>query len=80
MASQSKNENQMESREPITYDKLPAAVTYLIQEVDRLKAMVENLRPPTNMKRTIVDIDEASEITRIPKSTLNSISLCLKTP
>ena len=49
----------------ITFDKLPQAVGYLTEQVERIHKIVAALQPQTAIdKHRIVEIDEACKITR----------------
>ena len=49
----------------ITFDKLPQAVGYLTEQVERIYKIVAALQPQTAIdKHRIVEIDEACKITR----------------
>ena len=49
----------------ITFDKLPQAVGYLTEQVERIHKIVAALQPQTTIdKHRIVEIDEACKITR----------------
>lgn len=53
------------ANENITFDKLPQAVGYLTEQVERIHQMVAALQPKVAIdKHRIVEIDEACEITR----------------
>ena len=58
----------------ITFDKLPRAVGYLTEQVERIHQMVAVLQPQVAIdKHCIVEIDEACEIIRkglIPASSV----------
>ena len=58
----------------ITFDKLPQAVGYLTEQVERIHKIVAALQPQTAIdKHRIVEIDEACKITRkglIPASSV----------
>ena len=49
----------------ITFDKLPQAVGYLTEQVERIHKIVAALQPQNTIdKHRIVEIDEACKITR----------------
>ena len=50
----------------ITFDKLPLAVTYLIEQVAELKQMVLKLQPTQSEKHVLIEIDDASRIIKRP--------------
>ena len=53
------------ANENITFDKLPQAVGYLTEQVERIHKIVAALQPQTTTdKHRIVEIDEACKITR----------------
>ena len=55
----------------ITFDKLPQAVGYLTEQVERIHKIVAALQPQTAIdKHRIVEIDEACKITRKAKPTI----------
>ena len=55
----------------ITFDKLPQAVGYLTEQVERIHKIVAALQPQTTTdKHRIVEIDEACQITRKAKPTI----------
>lgn len=63
------------ANENITFDKLPQAVGYLTEQVERIHQMVAALQPqPAIDKHRIVEIDEACQITRKAKPTINMLA------
>ena len=59
------------ANENITFDKLPQAVGYLTEQVERIHKIVAALQPQTAIdKHRIVEIDEACKITRKAKPTI----------
>ena len=59
----------------ITFDKLPQAVGYLTEQVERIHKIVAALQPQTAIdKHRIVDIDEACKITRKAKPTIYTLA------
>ena len=59
----------------ITFDKLPQAVGYLTEQVERIHKIVAALQPQTATdKHRIVDIDEACKITRKAKPTIYTLA------
>ena len=59
----------------ITFDKLPQAVGYLTEQVERIHQMVAALQPQVAIdKHRIVGIDEACEITRKAKPTIYTLA------
>ena len=59
----------------ITFDKLPQAVGYLTDQVERIHKIVAALQPQTAIdKHRIVEIDEACEITRKAKHTIDTLA------
>lgn len=49
------------TKEPITFDKLPQAVSYLTEQVEKIYQLVETLQAqkPDNQHQ-LIDIDKAS--------------------
>ena len=63
------------ANENITFDKLPQAVGYLTEQVERIHQMVAALQPQVAIdKHRIVEIDEACEITRKAKPTIYTLA------
>ena len=59
----------------ITFDKLPQAVGYLTEQVERIHKIVAALQPQTAIdKHRIVEIDEACQITRKAKPTIYTLA------
>ena len=59
----------------ITFDKLPQAVGYLTEQVERIHKIVAVLQPQTAIdKHRIVEIDEACQITRKAKPTTYTLA------
>ena len=59
----------------ITLDKLPQAVGYLTEQVERIHKIVAALQPQTATdKHRIVEIDEACKITRKAKPTIYTLA------
>ena len=59
----------------ITFDKLPQAVGYLTEQVERIHKIVAALQPQTSTdKHRIVEIDEACKITRKAKPTIYTLA------
>ena len=59
----------------ITFDKLPQAVVYLTEQVERIHKIVATLQPQaTTDKHRIVEIDEACKITRKAKPTIYTLA------
>ena len=59
----------------ITFDKLPQAVGYLTEQVERIHKIVAALQQQTATdKHRIVDIDEACKITRKAKPTIYTLA------
>ena len=59
----------------ITFDKLPQAVGYLTEQVERIHKIVAVLQPQTAIdKHRIVEIDEACKITRKAKPTIYTLA------
>ena len=57
----------------ITFDKLPQAITYLIEQVAELKQMVLKLQPTQSEKHVLIEIDNASRIIKKAKSTIYTL-------
>lgn len=57
----------------ITFDKLPQAITYLIEQVAELKQMVLKLQPTQSEKHVLIEIDDASRIIKKAKSTIYTL-------
>ena len=63
------------ANENITFDKLPQAVGYLTEQVERIHKIVAALQPQTATdKHRIVEIDEACKITRKAKPTIYTLA------
>ena len=63
------------ANENITFDKLPQAVGYLTEQVERIHKIVAALQPQTTTdKHRIVEIDEACKITRKAKPTIYTLA------
>ena len=59
----------------ITFDKLPQAVGYLTEQVERIHKIVAALQPQTTIdKHRIVEIDEACKITRKAKPAIYTLA------
>ena len=59
----------------ITFDKLPQALGYLTEQVERIYKNVAALQPQTATdKHRIVEIDEACKITRKAKPTIYTLA------
>ena len=59
----------------ITFDKLPQAVGYLTEQVERIHQIVVALQPQTTTdKHRIVEIDEACKIIRKAKPTIYTLA------
>ena len=59
----------------ITFDKLPQAVGYLTEQVERIHKNVAALQQQTAIdKHRIVEIDEACKITRKAKPTIYTLA------
>lgn len=49
------------TKEPITFDKLPQAVSYLTEQVEKIYQLVETLQPQKiDHQNQLIDIDKAS--------------------
>ena len=63
------------ANEQITFDKLPQAVGYLTEQVERIHKIVAAFQPQTAIdKHRIVEIDEACKITRKAKPTIYTLA------
>ena len=63
------------ANEIITFDKLPQAVGYLTEQVERIHKIVAALQPQTTTdKHRIVEIDEVCQITRKAKPTIYTLA------
>ena len=63
------------ANENITFDKLPQAVGYLTEQVERIHKIVAALQPQTAIdKHRIVEIDEACQIIRKAKPTIYTLA------
>ena len=59
----------------ITFDKLPQALGYLTEQVERIHKNVAALQPQTATdKHRIIEIDEACKITRKAKPTIYTLA------
>lgn len=57
----------------ITFDRLPEAVAYLINEISLLRKVLEEKQKPTITKRIPIGIDEACEIIKKAKPTVYTL-------
>ena len=57
----------------ITFDKLPEAIAYLINEVSQLRKLIEEKQRPTVNKRVPIEIDEACKIIKKAKPTIYTL-------
>jgi predicted DNA-binding transcriptional regulator AlpA len=57
----------------ITFDSLPQAVAYLVDEVAAIKLLVENRQTPPPEKRVPIDIDDACQIIGKAKPTIYAL-------
>ena len=49
------------TKEPITFDKLPQAISYLTEQVEKIYQLVETLQPQKlDHQHQLIDIDKAS--------------------
>lgn len=62
----------MDAKE-ITFDSLPQAVAYLVNEVTAIKQLVENNRNPVIERRLPIDIDAACQIIGKAKPTIYAL-------
>ena len=59
----------------ITFDKLPQAVGYLTEQVERIHKIVAALQPQTAIdKQRVVEIEEGCQITRKAKPTIYTLA------
>ncbi len=59
----------------ITFDKLPQAVGYLTEQVERIPKIMAALQPQTAIdKHRIIEIDEACKIIRKAKPTIYTLA------
>lgn len=57
----SKTKTDCMTKEPITFDKLPQAVSYLTEQVEKIYQLVETLQPQKlDHQHQLIDIDKAS--------------------
>lgn len=57
----------------ITFDKLPEAVAFLIQEVSQIRELVEKNKPQSVEKRRPIEIDEACSFVKKAKPTIYAL-------
>jgi len=57
----------------ITFDKLPEAVAFLIQEVSQIRELVEKNKPQSVEKRRPIEIDEACSLVKKAKPTIYAL-------
>ena len=57
----------------ITFDKLPEAVAFLIQEVSQIRELVEKNKPQSVEKRKPIEIDEACSFVKKAKPTIYAL-------
>lgn len=59
------------TKEPITFDKLPQAVSYLTEQVEKIYQLVETLQPQRlDHQHQLIDIDKASILIQKSKPTI----------
>lgn len=59
------------TKEPITFDKLPQAVSYLTEQVEKIYQLVETLQPQKlDHQHQLIDIDKASILIQKSKPTI----------
>jgi hypothetical protein len=56
----------------ITFEEVPEAISFLIQELSTIRHLIENERIPIN-KRVLIDIDQASKVILKAKPTIYSL-------
>ncbi len=61
------------SKDEMTFDKLPQAITYLTEQVAELKQLVSVLQPPQSEKHVLVGIDDACRIIQKAKPTIYAL-------
>ena len=61
------------STNEITFDTLPKAVAYLIEEISALKAIVESQKSSAPEKRLPIDIEQACRIINKAKPTIYTL-------
>ena len=53
------------TKEPITFDKLPQAVSYLTEQVEKIYQLVETLQPQRlDHQHQLIDIDKARYLSK----------------
>jgi len=57
----------------ITFDKLPEAVAFLIQEISQIRELVEKNKPQSAEKRRPIEIDEACSFVKKAKPTIYAL-------
>lgn len=72
--------SKFENLESITFNELPSAVAYLIQEVTKLNAQIEAVRFPVTDKHNLIDIAEASRIIKKTKGTVYRLTAGYQIP
>ena len=59
------------TKEPITFDKLPQAVSYLTEQVEKIYQLVKTLQPQKlDHQHQLIDIDKASILIQKSKPTI----------
>lgn len=61
------------TQDEITFDKLPEAVAYLINEVSEIRKIIDEKQKTNVTKRASIGIDEACEIIKKAKSTVYTL-------
>lgn len=62
------------SKEEITFDKLPQAITYLTEQVSELKQLVAELKSSPTESHRLVEINDACRITKKAKPTIYTLA------
>ena len=66
------------TKEPITFDKLPQAVSYLTEQVEKIYQLVETLQPQRlDHQHQLIDIDKASILIQKSKPTIYRLARTL---
>lgn len=60
--------------EEVTFEKLPAAIAYLIKEVSLIRKLLEEKYQPQSNKKELIDIDRACQILKKAKPTVYTLS------
>lgn len=60
-------------KEEITFEKMPQAISYIVQEIEQIKQMLAELPRQELIKRELIDIEEASLVIKKAKSTIYTL-------